>query len=55
MPQGTLHSDKMLRPCAVKGQADLIFSGDCNMKKLSESQGIRMVGPATFLGLFARN
>ncbi len=40
--------------CALEGNADYIVSGDHHLKDLKLFQGIRIVGPATFLEMIGR-
>lgn len=39
--------------CAIEGKADFIVSGDHHLTDLKSYQGIRIVGPAEFLAIFA--
>ena len=47
-------ADDMVLACAVEGEADFIVSGDHHLTDLQTFQGIRIVDPATFLGIFQK-
>jgi len=44
-------NDNKYLAAAVEGKADFIVSGDRHLKDLKTFQGIRLLGPAAFLGL----
>lgn len=45
--------DNRYLECALEGQADFIISGDHHLTDLKTFEGIKIVTPATFLGLMA--
>jgi putative PIN family toxin of toxin-antitoxin system len=47
-------ADDMVLACAVEGNADFIISGDHHLLDLKNYQGIKIVTPARFLELMAR-
>jgi hypothetical protein len=46
--------DNRILECAMEGQADFIISGDHHLTDLENYQGIKIVGPATFLAFMTR-
>ena len=47
-------ADDIILACAVEGGADFLVSGDHHLTDLQTFQGIRIVDPATFLGIFQK-
>jgi uncharacterized protein len=46
--------DNRILECATAGRADFIISGDHHLTDLKNYQGIKIVGPAAFLGLMVK-